>query len=211
MKQKMNEFSVALGLFDYINPIFYSITTITILKNIVVNASKINYYCYLIGGIISIIFGLLIPTVKFIVGLGIMKFKMPVHLVFSVNTGILISGLALFVYVLKINYIVAFIIFLVILGLLIKIYSKTKKFNTIAVLAGTCGYVLIYISLIILAISLHKILNVILYIIAIILFVYLCLVGIKSDLSKPKVHWVIEIANVLCQGLVALSTVLLIK
>ena len=33
-KEKLNKFSVPLGLLDYINPILYSITMITIIKNI---------------------------------------------------------------------------------------------------------------------------------------------------------------------------------
>ena len=32
---------------------------------------------------------------------------------------------------------------------------------------------------------------------------------IVADLKNPKVHWVIEISNVLCQGLVAFATVIL--
>jgi len=41
------------------------------------------------------------------------------------------------------------------------------------------------------------------------LFIMLCGIGIKADLKNPKVHWVIEISNVVCQGLVAVATVLL--
>ena len=37
----------------------------------------------------------------------------------------------------------------------------------------------------------------------------LCGIGIKANLKNPKVHWVIEISNVICQGLVALGTFLL--
>ena len=34
-------------------------------------------------------------------------------------------------------------------------------------------------------------------------------IGIKADLKDPKVHWVIEISNVICQFLVAAATVTL--
>lgn len=44
---------------------------------------------------------------------------------------------------------------------------------------------------------------------AIALFVFLCGVGIKADLYNPKVHWVIEVSNVVCQLLVAVATVIL--
>ena len=47
------------------------------------------------------------------------------------------------------------------------------------------------------------------YALAILLFVMLCGIGIKADLKDPKVHWVIEISNVICQFLVAAATVTL--
>lgn len=39
----------------------------------------------------------------------------------------------------------------------------------------------------------------------------LCGIGIKVNLKNPKVHWVIEISNVVCQLLVAIGTVFLFK
>ena len=66
-----------------------------------------------------------------------------------------------------------------------------------------------YISLITLAIRNNIVLPIILYSIAILLFVMLCGIGIKADLKNPKVHWVIEISNVVCQWLVALATTIL--
>ena len=50
---------------------------------------------------------------------------------------------------------------------------------------------------------------VVLYALAILLFVMLCGIGIRADLKNPKVHWVIEASNVLCQLLVAVGTVTL--
>ena len=68
INDKLNKFSVPLGLLDYINPILYTITIITIITNISIN-SPYNIIL-LIGGIISILFGFIIPTGKVIVGLG---------------------------------------------------------------------------------------------------------------------------------------------
>lgn len=209
VKNNTDNFSVALGLFDYINPIFYSLTSFIILKNLNGIANKSIFYLYLIGAIISLVFGFTIPTVKFIVGLGIMKFKMPVNLVFYVNSGIFISGITLFTYTLHINTLVSLILILSVAFLLALILFKTKKFNTIAVLIGTAGYLLLYISLITMAIMSKKYMNVIMFAIAICLFVYLCLVGIFSDLKNSRVHWAIEIANVMCQFIVAHSTIFL--
>lgn len=205
---KMNSFSVALGLFDYINPIFYTVTSMTILKNMKGVMSTPIFIMFLLGAVLSLIFGFTIPTVKFIVGLGKMDFKMPVNLVFYVNTGILISGLALFFTVTKISPVVLIIILAAIVAILVSIKAKGGKFNTVAVLAGAAGYLLIYISMILYSLSVGSILSVVLYGFAICLFVFLVLVGCKADLMNPKVHWVIEITNVVCQITVAIATIL---
>ena len=206
----IGDFSVALGLFDYINPIFYGITVITIMIKMFGTMSLPTYIIFTLGAVISLIFGLSIPTVKLIVGLGKMQFKMPVNLVSFVNTGILFSGIALVSYVVGVKPLTLIIILLcaaVVIGFL---WYKTGKFNTVAVLIGAVGYLMIYVSLITLSIRSGEILPVILYALAICLFVFLCLVGILSNLKNAKVHWVIEISNVVCQFSVALATLILL-
>ena len=72
MNSKENElgiignFSVALGLFDYINPIFYGVTVITILIKMFGIMSVPTYILFAVGAVISLIFGLSIPTVKIV-------------------------------------------------------------------------------------------------------------------------------------------------
>ena len=205
---KFNKFSVPLGLLDYVNPILYSITMITIIQNI--NLDSPYNILLVIGGIFSIIFGLVIPTGKVLVGLGIIKFKMPVSLVFCVNIGIFLSGLMLLKYSMNIDLILLLIIVAIMLVLLITIYLKKKKINTVAVLTGAFGYLMIYSSLITLSIRSFNYLPVGLYSLAIMLFVMLCGIGIKADLKNPKVHWVIEISNVICQLFVTIGTLILL-
>ena len=209
MKDKLNKFSVPLGLLDYVNPIFYSITIITIIRNI--NMDNPYNIILVIGAIISIIFGFIIPTGKVIVGLGLIKFRMPVSLVFCVNTGILLSGLMVLMYIFNIPLYLLILLLLIIIGLLFMTYRKTKKINTIAVLTGACGYLMLYISLITLSIKLGLIIPIILFALAIILFVMLCGIGIKANLKDPKVHWKIEVTNVICQFLVMLGTIIVFK
>lgn len=210
-KNKMNSFSVALGLFDFINPIFYAITSITIITNYYNVMDKPVFIFVVIGCVLSMIFGLSIPTLKIIVGLGKVKFKMPVNLVFYVNTGLFITGLALLKYTFKVSPLIMTIIIVASLLVLGMLYYKSKKFNTVAVLIGMIGYVFIYMSLIKTAISVGYVLSIVLYSIAIMLMIFLVLLGCFSDLKLPLVHWTLEITNVTCQGLVALSTVLLFK
>ena len=107
--EKFNRFSVPLGLLDYINPIFYSITIITIMNNI--NMKNPYYTIMIVGVVLSILFGFVIPTGKVIVGLGIIKFKMPVSLVFLVNTGLLFSGLMIFKYVFSLKLFLLFYLY----------------------------------------------------------------------------------------------------
>lgn len=216
MTSKENEsgiighFSVALGLFDYINPIFYGVTVITILIKMFGVMSVPTYILFAVGAVISLIFGLSIPTVKLIVGLGKMQFKMPVNLVSFVNTGILLSGIALVSHAVGIKPLTLIIVLLCAAGIIGFLWYKTGKFNTVAVLIGAVGYLMIYASLITLSVRSGMILPVVLYVLAICLFVFLCLVGILSNLKNAKVHWVIEISNVVCQFSVAMATVILL-
>lgn len=206
----IGKFSVALGLFDYINPIFYSITVITILVKMFGAMSTPIYALFALGAVISLIFGFSIPTVKLIVGLGKMQFKMPVNLVSFVNTGILLSGIALVSHVVGVRLPTLAVILLCAAAVIGFLWYKTGKFNTVAVLIGAVGYLMIYASMITLSIRSGAVLPVVLYAIAICLFVFLCLVGILSNLKNAKVHWVIEISNVICQFSVALATAILL-
>ncbi len=206
----IGHFSVALGLFDYINPIFYGVTVITIMIKMFGVMDVPTYIFFAVGAVISLIFGLSIPTVKLIVGLGKMQFKMPVNLVSFVNTGILFSGIALVFHVVGVKPLILILVLLCATGIIGFLWYKTGKFNTVAVLIGAVGYLMIYLSLITLSIRNGVILPVILYALAICLFVFLCLVGILSNLKNAKVHWAIEISNVMCQFSVALATVILL-
>ena len=209
MKKKFESFSVPLGLLDYGNPVFYTVTMVTILKNMYGVMDRSFNVILLMGAIISIFFGLVIPTGKVIVGLGLIEFKMPVSLVACVNTGILISGLMMLRHVLELSLPALLIILLLAAAALYLIYSKSKKFNTVAVMTGAIGYMLLYVSLIILSIEKDIFLPILFYVLAIFFFFMLCGIGIKADLKNPKVHWVIEVSNVMCQFLVAVGTVIL--
>ena len=211
MKDKLNKFSVPLGLLDYGNPIFYTITMYFLITNMYKVIESPYNTIMLIGAIISIIFGLIIPTGKVLVGLNIIKFRMPVSLVFCVNTGIFITGLMLLKHVFDISLLLLLIIALISIVILGLIYLQSKKFNTIAVLIGAIGYLMLYISLITLSIRVDMIIPIILYGLAIIFFFMLCGIGIKADLKNPKIHWIIESCNVLCQMFVAIGTIILFK
>ncbi len=106
--KKFQKFSVSLGLLDYVNPILYTVTMVTIIKSTYPVLGQPYNIIFFIGAVLSILFGLVIPTGKVLVGLGVIKFVMPVPLVFCVNFGILLSGLMLLRFALHLNgYILA--------------------------------------------------------------------------------------------------------
>ena len=208
---RFNRFSVPLGLLDYINPIFYTITITRIIRHIGPVLGNPYHIILIVGAVLSILFGFVIPTGKVIVGLGILAFRMPVILVFLVNLGILLSGTMFLKYTFGLNGLLLFLIGICVLILLFLIYRKNKKINTVAVMTGAFGYVMIYLSLITLSFRNKVFLPAVLSVMAIFLFVMLCSIGIKANLKDPKVHWKIEISNVICQGLVAMAATLLFR
>lgn len=204
---KKNDFSVALGLTDYGNPILYTITCTTIIANMDKVISSPWDAVYILGVILSLAFGFAIPTVKLLIGLGRMKFKLPVGFVFCVNAGIFISGLMLIKSTISTG---AFLgIILLSIAILALIYSQSRRFNNVAVLIGAIGYLLIYLALIARSVSNGLIVPVVLYVLAICLYVRLIGIGIKANLKDARVHWVIELSNILCQAFVAAGTLLL--
>jgi len=204
---KKDNFSVALGLTDYINPILYTVTCATIIANIDKVMASPWDILYILGAALSLIFGFMIPTVKLLIGLGKMKFKLPVGFVFCVNTGIFVSGLMLIKSAISTGLILGILLAsFVVLGL---IYLQSRKFNNVAVLIGAIGYLLIYVSLIAKSTANGLLAPVILYALAICLFVMLIGIGIKANLKDARVHWVIELSNILCQSFVAIGTLIL--
>ena len=206
---RMRTFSVPLGLLDYINPIFYTVTTLTILRHMGEFMGPLASRIYMAGALLSLIGGYIIPTGKLIVGLGLIRFVMPVPLVFAVNSGILVSGLVLLGTVFSLPVPVTGLLAGAIALGLVLVLKRTGKFNTLAVLTGAAGYLMIYASLIALSLGRGLPVPVALYALAVCLFAALVLTGCRADLYDARVHWFIEISNVLCQGAVALGTLIL--
>lgn len=203
------KFSVALGLTDYVNPILYALTCLIIITNRDKILSQPWTVVYIIGAALSIVFGLAIPTVKLLVGLGKMAFKLPVAFVVCVNCGIFLSGAALLACVFSLGPWVPVVILLAAAALLAGVYVMTGKFNHVAVLIGAAGYLMIYISLIAFSLRFNLVTPVLMYSLAILLYLMLIGIGLKGDLKNARVHWVIEISNILCQAMVAFGTLVL--
>jgi hypothetical protein len=90
VNKKFNTFSVPLGILDYVNPILYTITIVTILKNTYSQMGKPYNIVLLIGAILSVCFGFIIPTGKVIVGLGLIQSNVLCQLLVAVATVVLL-------------------------------------------------------------------------------------------------------------------------
>ena len=189
----MNDgFSLAMGLFDFINPVMYAAFFIYTLPRIRTYLIKWVYGVYLAGGILSLSTGILIPAIKCIVGLGLMSFELPVKLVAFVNTGFILSGFSVFLGTLKKfrkpegNKTVE----------LKSIINPYSLLNSIVVLGGTIGLILIYISYIRIAIERKRKAGCYLLCFSLIMTLANSFVGTAMDTSASWVHWLIEVIAV---------------
>ncbi len=200
----------ALGLLDYINPICY--TTFTIIGFFYFRKimKPVFFYIYFVGAIISLIGGFFIPTIKTLIGLGVLEWGLPVSKVIIANTGFLISGPTLFIGTLKANR-------------LNTPDARNLKLNSLGVFAadlaflnkfivgfGALGMIMIYVTCAKLAIERKR------YYAACTLAVSLCGTLFEAfysnsgtDLNSPAVHLVIEVGAVITHLMLVLSAYLL--
>ena len=162
-----DDFSVALGLTDYGNPILYTVTCVTLLVHMKELMPLPWAILWGLGALVSLAFGFTIPTVKLLIGLGKMQFSLPVNLVTYVKSGIFCYGIALMVNMLQLRPLTVLLIALPAALFLGAVYVTTKKFNNVAVLIGAIGYLLIYTALITRAVTVGKTLSLVLYCMAV--------------------------------------------
>lgn len=201
-----NEFSVALGLFDYINPICYTIFSIIGFKHFRKLMKPGFFYTYLVGCIISLIGGFFIPTIKTLVGLGVIEWGLPVSKVIIANTGFLISGPTLFIGTLKRNRREGSDIML-----LSSAGGLSLAFlNKFIVGFGALGMIMIYITCAKLAFEKKRPYAAITLIVSLAGTLFESFYSNSgADLNSPAVHWVIEIGAVITHIMLVVSAYLL--
>lgn len=207
----MNEgFSLAMGLFDFINPIMYASFFIYTFKKIRPYLAKGFYIVYVCGGLLSLCAGILIPTVKCIVGLGLMTFDLPVKIVAFVNTGFILSGFSIFIGTMK-----KFSPMYngkkdgsVTLHSIINPYSIL---NSVVVLGGATGLILVYVSYMKIALKKNRkaAFGVLCY--SLVMTLANSFVGSAMDTMAPWVHWLIEAIAVSAHTCLFISALLLFK
>lgn len=196
---KLNSFSFGLGLLDYGNPVCFAINMILIGTNLKPQMNTVQGICYLVGVIFAMGFGLAIPTIKCLVGLGKIQFKLPLACVFFVNGGIFVIGATLLSVVKALSFKVELVLLLVLIAILVAIYAKTKKPNNSALFLGSFGYAMIYSALIVLTISAGHVVPIFCFAIALAENITLVTLAITKNLMNPKLHWVIESCHIASQ------------
>lgn len=200
-------FSIALGLVDYINPLTFSINTFLIWNGLHAAMSMPQRVVYLIGLILALVIGIVIPTGKLLVGMGKMEFRLPFILFFLVNAGIMAIGATLLSMVASTKVLI--IVLVAIIAILAFLWISTKKFNSAVLFTGTFGYTMIYVSMAIMAVQAGKILPVVFFALACAIMYGLIIFSMKADLTNPKLHWPIEGLNIGCQILFAIGLLIL--
>ncbi len=200
----------ALGLLDYLNPICYTAFTIIGFFYFRKIMKPGFFYVYFIGAIISLIGGFFIPTIKTLIGLGVMEWGLPVSKVIIANTGFLISGPTLFIGTLKRNRLKvpndnnvtlhSFGIAAVSLAFL----------NKFIVGFGALGMIMIYVTCGKLAIEKKRYPAVVTLVLALCGTLFNSVYSnIGNDLNSPAVHLVIEVFAVLTNFMLVVSAYLL--
>ncbi len=198
----MNEFSVLLGIVDYFNPLIYFSFLICVVRHIKGKIKKSHYIVFLIGAVMTICAGVIIPTLKIVVGLGKAEFSLPVGIVAIANIGIFLTGVSFFLTTLKRNYSK-------------KMYGAVGapvfNLNTFIVFFGAVGLIMTYVAMIRLAILKKHKLAILFVVVSIICTMFLCGVATVADLESPLVHWVIQLTNILAQSCLLTSAILVFK
>ena len=204
----------ALGLLDYINPICYTAFTIIGFFYFRKIMKPGFFYVYFIGAIISLIGGFFIPTIKTLIGLGVMEWGLPVSKVIIANTGFLISGPTLFIGTLKANRLESAedntvkVCSLPLLPLFLVV--DLAFLNKFIVGFGALGMILIYVTCAKLAIERKRYYAVATLCVSLLGTLFESVYSNSgTDLNAPAVHLVIETGAVITHLMLVLSAYLL--
>ncbi|MCR5583856.1 MAG: hypothetical protein K6F63_00275 [Lachnospiraceae bacterium] len=200
----------ALGLLDYLNPICYTAFTIIGFFYFRKIMKPGFFYVYFVGAIISLIGGFFIPTIKTLIGLGVMEWGLPVSKVIIANTGFLISGPTLFIGTLKANRVNASKDKNVTLNSVGILGANLAFLNKFIVGFGALGMIMIYVTCAKLAIERKR------YYAVVTLVLALCGTLFNSvysnagtNLDSPEVHLIIEVFAVITNFMLVVSAYLL--
>lgn len=213
----MNEgFSIWLGLMDFLNPIIYTLFFVTLLKGLKARKADAGMIKVLtFGAVLSLAAGYIIALGKTIVGLGLIKFTLPVPLFYATDIGFLISGVTMLLIYKNKTYAglplwvkIAVPVLFVALSVFVCV---SQGANAGAQLTAAIGTFMIYGTMIAFAVRERNWLAMVLAIIPILTTAALIPYSASVDLTDPATHWVIEPTNIAGQLALWLSAVVLFR
>ena len=214
---RMNEgFSIWLGLMDFLNPIIYTLFFVTLLRGLKArNADPGMIKVLTFGAILSLTAGYIIALGKTIVGLGLIKFTLPVPLFYATDIGFLISGVTMLLIYKNKTYkgLPAWVKIVVpVLFIALSVFvCVSQGANAGAQLTAAIGTFLIYGTMIAFAAREKNWLAMVLAIIPILTTAALIPYSASVDLTDPATHWVIEPTNIAGQLALWLSAVVFFR
>jgi hypothetical protein len=125
------------------------------------------------------------------VGLTDLEFELPVKFVTVTNIGFMIAGFSIFLGTLKVNQ-----------NKVLSVISPVSLFNSLIVIFGAAGLILIYVSYIKLALRKQRKIAIVFFAYSLLVTLGLAFVGAALDETLALIHWIEEIVNI--SGMLAL-------
>lgn len=180
-----NDFSLALGIADYFNPILMSVFFFYTVGKVKKEIGRQYWIPYVCGYVLVLCAGFMIPTYKCIVGLTDIEFELPVRLVLFTNIGFIIAGASIFLGILKRNR-----------NKVLSVFAPVSVFNSLVVIFGALGLILVYVFYIKLAFAKKRKSAVVCYCYSLAVTLCLAFVGAALDETQALIHWIEEIVNI---------------
>ena len=197
----MNDFSVPMALVDYIPVVFFFFASAILMRDLYDKMTKASFALFAAGTLNVIIAGALKATWKLLYAAGVCNFEALDHMFFPVQSiGFLLAGAGILMMLLKKMGRTA------VLAVAPPIFSGTFVFVGLMV----AGLGVMDAVLCILAVKLKKP-----WIIALLALSFVCSLGMgylsSQDFAEASMNWIAEGVNVVGQGTLLLSVILLDK
>lgn len=197
----MNDFSISMALVDYIPVVCFAIASVILLRDLYSKMSKGAFALFATGVIDVTIAGALKATWKLLYALELCNFEALDHMFFPVQSiGFLLAGI----------------------GILIMLVGKKGESSALAVAPPVFSGTFVFVGLMVAGLGIMDTVLCILakklkkpWVIAILVVSFVCSLGMgylsSKDFAEAAMNWIAEGVNVVGQGALLVSTILLHK
>ncbi len=197
----MNDFSVSMALVDYIPVVCFAIASVILLRDLYAKMSKGAFALFAAGVIDVTIAGFLKATWKLLYATGACNFEALDHMFFPVQSiGFLLAGI----------------------GILAMLVHRQSKASAFAVAPPVFSGTFVFVGLMVTGLGIMDVVLCILakklkkpWIIAILVLSFFCSLGMgylsSQNFAEAAMNWIAEGVNVVGQGALLVSTILLHK